>query len=113
MERSYIRKWKRFLTEGTVRIGNLEVYDAPLPQKMTWDKATAAAQALGDGWRLATKQEFILLFKNRDKIPNLVEGAYWTSELVANKEDDAVAWRAIGVANKPKVNEYFVLPVKG
>ncbi len=35
---------------------------------MNWDDAKEACENLGDGWRLPTKDELNILYKNKDKI---------------------------------------------
>jgi hypothetical protein len=113
--------WKQFLTEGTVRIGNLEVYDAPLPQKMTWDQATAAVQALGEGWRLATDEEFVkIINRNMDKLTNLPRGIYWAigeksqrGEPVGQMITNDSSTSNLYGATMGKNQKIYVLPVKG
>jgi len=62
-----------------IRIGNLEVAQYDFPQQMNYRDADAACQALG-GWRLPTKEEGSMLFKNK-AILGLADGQgdapYW------------------------------------
>jgi len=59
---------------ATVRIGRLEVMIKKLGWMdnklgwMTWEDAKKACEALGDGWRLPTKDELNILYENMDKI---------------------------------------------
>jgi hypothetical protein len=77
------------------KCSNLEVMQTDLG-KMTWDEANKACEKLGDGWRLPTIEELFFVFENRNKIRELKEGNYWTSE----ESVDEYAWYAFddGVA---------------
>ena len=46
---------------------------------MIWDDATKACRELGKGWRLPTKVELNILFKNKNKIFGFVDNFYWSS----------------------------------
>ena len=52
---------------------------------MSWDEAMKKYDGSVDGWRLPTKDELNLIYKNRDKIPGLnlsgshPAGWYWSS----------------------------------
>ena len=88
----------------TVKIGNLEVMTEDLG-KMNWYDATKACADLGDGWRLPTKDELNILYKNKDKIGGFVDESYWSS---TNLEDGASWGRDFGT----DTGLYFVV-VKG
>jgi hypothetical protein len=66
-----------------VKIGNLLVAENDFPDAMTWDDAKKSCRALGQGWRLPTKTELNILYKNRKKIgahTSLdVLDSYWSS----------------------------------
>ena len=62
----------------TVKIGNLEVMTQDLGN-MNWGDAMKACADLGDGWRLPTKEEWIGLDENKDKIVDFEETFYWSS----------------------------------
>jgi hypothetical protein len=51
-----------------VKIGTLLVAEKDFQKKMIWDDAKKACSALGKGWRLPTKSELNLLYKNKEKI---------------------------------------------
>ncbi len=63
---------------STVKIGNLEVMTKDLGE-MNWDEAMKACAALGDGWRLPTKEELNVLYQNKDKIGGFDNNYYWSS----------------------------------
>lgn len=63
---------------STVKIGNLEVMTEDLGY-MDWVEAQEACADLGDGWRLPTKGELNVLYKNKDKIGGFDEAFYWSS----------------------------------
>ena len=71
-----------------IKIGNLEVaqFDFPgkdgFPKIMTWNEAKKACTNLGSGWRLPTKDELNLLYKNKDKFGSFnseTMDGYWSS----------------------------------
>lgn len=61
-----------------VKIGNLEVMTEDLGYG-TWDEAMKACADLGDGWRLPTRDELNVLYKNKDKIGGFATVDYWSS----------------------------------
>jgi len=63
---------------NTIKIENIEVADKDFPDNMNWEDAQKACAALGNGWRLPTKDELTILFKNKDIIGQF-EGQYWSS----------------------------------
>ena len=68
----------------TVKIGNLEVMTEDLVNKfnhreMKWEDAMKACADLGDGWRLPTKEEWNVLYENKDKIGGFSPRYYWSS----------------------------------
>jgi hypothetical protein len=71
-----------------VRIGNLEVAQNDCPGPMNWQDAKKACSDLGNGWRLPTKDELNLIFKNKDKIGGFALSAYWSS----TEYDSGRAW---------------------
>jgi len=62
----------------TVKIGTLEVMTKDLG-KMHLDEAKKACAALGDGWRLPTKDELNILYENKEKIGGFSPMYYWSS----------------------------------
>jgi len=55
---------------------------------MNWKDAQKACQDLGDGWRLPTKDELNLMYKNKDKVGNFADNDYWSS----SEDNDYYAW---------------------
>ena len=62
----------------TIKIDNLEVMTEDLGV-MNWNDAVKACADLGDGWRLPTKDELYILYKNKDKIGGFADFKYWSS----------------------------------
>jgi hypothetical protein len=52
------------------KIGNLLVAENDFPIEMKWEDAKKACTRLGAGWRLPTKNELNILFKDRERIGN-------------------------------------------
>jgi|694.fasta_scaffold22256_2 hypothetical protein len=65
--------------EKTIKIGNLEVAQFDFPDDMTLDEAKAACAKLGKGWRLPTKVELSILYRNKTKIGGSDDVHYWSS----------------------------------
>ena len=73
----------------SVRIDNLEVAQFDFPDSMDWDDAKDACDALGDGWRLPTKDEWKIIYQNKNEIGGFdlkqlypvgtAYGVYWSS----------------------------------
>jgi len=57
-----------------VKIGNLLVAEFDFPKYLSWDDATIACSNLGKGWRLPTKNELNILYKNKTKIGGFLIG---------------------------------------
>jgi len=66
--------------------GHLVLLDARPTTRMTWKAAIAWAESLGDGARLPTRAEAMLIFTNTTNRPT--SGWHWTSE----EEDASYAW---------------------
>ena len=66
------------VTGDPIRIGRLEIAQYDFPEYMTWSQAVTSCKALGRGWRLPTKSELNLLYKNKDKIGYFTPDVYWS-----------------------------------
>ena len=73
------------------KIGNLEVAQNDFPKEMRYVDAIKECEVLGDGWRLPTKTELNILYKNQDKIGGFVHFVYWSSSPL--KDDGRYRWR--------------------
>jgi hypothetical protein len=62
-----------------IKIGNLLVAEYDFPDAMNWNDAKEACLTLGKGWRLPTKTELNILYKNRNKIGGFSDEFYWSS----------------------------------
>jgi hypothetical protein len=51
-----------------IKIGNMLVAENDFPEYMYWEDAKTACRALGKGWRLPTKSELNILYRNKSKI---------------------------------------------
>jgi hypothetical protein len=60
-------------------IGSLEVAEKDFPNEMNWQSAKNACSNLGDGWRLPSNDELIVLYRNKSKIGILSDELYWSS----------------------------------
>jgi len=57
---------------------SFEVYPTDL-EKMNWDDAMKACADLGDGWRLPTRLELLLMYNNQDELGGFAGYYYWGS----------------------------------
>jgi hypothetical protein len=62
-----------------IKIGNLEIAAHDFPTQMTWSEAKSACAALGNGWRLPTKEELNELQNHKDEIGGFAAAYYWSS----------------------------------
>ena len=76
-------------------VGNLEValtdLSGELSQSEAWDelkKMDNSSTPDQHGWRLPTKDELNLLYRNKDKISGFKQGSYWSSSHVKNTFED-------------------------
>jgi len=64
-----------------------EVYHEDLEGRFTWAEAKKACEALGEGWRLPTKNELNEMYKKRDVVGGFAF-FYWSS----TEYDNSNAW---------------------
>ena len=57
--------------------------------RMNWHEAKIACKKLGPGWRLPTKDELNMLYKNKEEIGGFANNYYWSS----TELDNYLAWR--------------------
>ena len=62
-----------------IKIVNLEIAQNDFPEPMNWYDAKKACDDLGKGWRLPTKDELNIIYKNKDKIGGFTNDGYWGS----------------------------------
>ena len=77
---------KHILLEDRKSINGLEVSDNL--GLMNWDEAIVACKKLGTGWRLPTKDELNMLYKNKEEIGGFANSNYWSS----TEDDGNFAW---------------------
>ncbi len=57
---------------------SFEVYPTDLG-KMKWNEAKKTCADLGDGWRLPTRLELLLMYNNQDELGGFANNYYWSS----------------------------------
>ena len=72
-----------------IKFNDLEVSQFTFPNSMNWNDAIKACEALGDGWKLPSKDQLNTLYKNKEKISGFVNDAYWSS----TNNGDYEVWR--------------------
>ena len=90
--------------KSSIKIGDLELYEKDFPEVMTWFDAQKACDSMGGGWRLPTKHELNLIFKNKEKLSVRLENkqkwggycpiSYWSATTAESigPLDKYVAW---------------------
>ena len=68
---------KHILLEGKKSVNGLEV--SHNLGHMNWHEAIVACKKLGPGWRLPTKDELDMLYKNKEEIGGFANYFYWSS----------------------------------
>jgi len=58
---------------------NIEIYHKDLDGSYSWDKAIKVVEALGDGWRLPTKDELNQMYLEQENIGGFGAYYYWSS----------------------------------
>ena len=77
---------KHILLESRKSINGLEVSDNL--GLMNWYEAVEVCKKLGPGWRLPTKDELNMLYKNKEEIGGFASTSYWSS----SEYDNGNAW---------------------
>ena len=85
-----------------IKFGNLEVAQYDYPSVMTWGDAKIACAKLGNGWRLPSKDELKILYKNKDKIGGFANLLYWSSTEVVY---DYAWFQKVGVGYRNYANK--------
>ena len=62
-----------------IKIENLEVAQYDFPESMNWYDAKEVCAKLGKGYRLPTKDELEVMYKNKDRVGGFVNSYYWSS----------------------------------
>ena len=101
---------KHILLEGKKSINGLEVSDNL--GIMNWHEAKVVCKKLGPGWRLPTKDELNMLYKNKKEIGDFAINFYWSStEFEFNN-----AWKQGFIYGTQyyasKTNDYYVRAVR-
>ena len=101
---------KHILLESRKSINGLEVSDNL--GLMSWHKAIVACKNLGPGWRLPTKDELNMLYKNKEEIGGFASIYYWSS----TEHGSSNAWTQNFLNgnhfNYLKSNSYYVRAVR-
>jgi len=89
-----------------------EVYPQDLEGFYIWDEAVKVVEALGEGWRLPTKDELNQMYKNRVAIGGFGAYVYWSS----SEYNADFAWNQYFYTGHQyfnyKINSYKARPVR-
>ena len=75
-----------------LKIGNLDIPSNDFQNRMNWQDAKKACEDLGSGWRLPSKGELLILYKNMDKIGGFADDGYWSSTEIDYVTIGSHAW---------------------
>ena len=90
------------------KLTKFEVAQNDFPM-MNWDDAKKACANLGSGWRLPTKDELNLMYKNRKKIGGFANNYYWSSTEYLNR----FAWRQnLSAGRQDYLDKYYGISVR-
>jgi hypothetical protein len=96
-----------------VKIDKFEVAEYDFPRDMNWYDAEKACEAIGDDWRLPSKDELKILYRNRDKIGGFTNVNYWSSTDADSYYDAWLQHFFNGVQNSTnKSDEYYVRAIR-
>ena len=71
--------------------------------KMTWEEAKGACASLGEGWRLPTRVELLLMYENKDVVGGFANDYYWSS----TESSSNYAWlQDFKYGNQSNYNKY-------
>ena len=68
------------------QLNGIEVARNDFPNKQNWSDAKAKCNKLGEGWRLPTQDESIILYQNAAKIGGFEDNNPYDSEYWSSKE---------------------------
>ncbi|MBL7765796.1 MAG: retroviral-like aspartic protease family protein [Chitinophagaceae bacterium] len=71
-----------------IKLGKLVIAEHDFNKQMTWDEAKKNCSALGEGWRLPTKEELNYIYIHKDEIGGFVKDSYWCSTTDASYKDE-------------------------
>jgi hypothetical protein len=72
----------------SIKLGRLEIAQHDFPSPMMQSYAKEECEMLGNGWRLPTKDELNLLYKNKGKIGGFFDSKYLCSSLNNDRSGD-------------------------
>ncbi len=80
--------------------------------EMTWEEAKKACKQLGKGWRLPTRVELLLMYKNKNIVGGFASDYYWSSTEI-DLYDAGIQNFNYGLQNHSnKYYSYYVRAVK-
>lgn len=62
-----------------ITFGNIEIANNDCSFTKNWEEAKRYCEELGNGWRLPTKNELDILYKNKISINGFSNSGYWSS----------------------------------
>lgn len=101
--RGYVELKTRIIKQ----VNRFEVYHKDIGQ-LNWKDAIETCKKLGEGWRLPTRYELLLMYKNKDNISGFMNLGYWSSTDV----DDDYAWAQYSGGSQNNIDKDTTLYVR-
>ena len=74
-------EYSKIIGKKTIILDALEIAQFDFPSVMNFDDAAMACNDLGEGWRVPTRDELDIIFKNINIVTNIKKRKnYWSSE---------------------------------
>ena len=108
-------KYVASIIGNSITIDNLVIAQNDFPEIMNWEDAKKACKSLGNGWRLPSKDELKIMYKNFNKIGGFEFRYYWSSNESSNDDARVTYFNDgffAGQTTSPKRFQYKVRAVK-
>lgn len=70
-----------------IKIGNLEIAQFDLPNRLSYVDAKRVTKILGNDWKIPTIEQLKVIYQNRDNISNISSDNYWSRTESHNKQN--------------------------
>lgn len=75
----------KYFTENTFKLENFEISRFDFIEKLNWKDSDLMCKKLGTGWRLPNLEELRKILKHKNKISDLNNAFYWSSDIESTR----------------------------